>query len=153
MGGCRSHKTLASETGDTLRVEYRERVILVRDTVTVEIPHQTAERHTTDSVSHLENDYAQSDARINPDGSLTHTLETKPQKVAVPFERQDTERETVREASHTERETDTVTEYVEKPLTWYQQTQIYGFWACIILLAVTYRRKIFEAAVRLFLKK
>ena len=30
-----------------------------------------------DSMSHLENDYAVSDARVNPDGSLYHSLETK----------------------------------------------------------------------------
>ena len=155
LTGCRSSQPMTeqSERRDSIIIKYIERVVTVHDTAYVVIPAQTAERTTQDSLSHLENDYAVSDARVNPDGSLTHTLETKPQTVAVPYERKDTERETVREESHREAEKEKVTEYVDKPLTWWQRTQIYGLWAVLFLLAVIYRRKIFAAAVRLFLKK
>lgn len=47
------------------------------DTVFIEIPAQSAERTTPDKFSHLETDYAESDARINADGTLTHSLKNK----------------------------------------------------------------------------
>ena len=68
-----------------------EREIITEiDTVTVfvEIPAQSAYRETPDSTSHLETDYATSDAWVNPDGTLGHTLENKmrsnPVDVSVP---------------------------------------------------------------------
>ncbi|MBR0116504.1 MAG: hypothetical protein IJM04_04400 [Prevotella sp.] len=72
---------------DSMKTEVRREVVYVPDTVLVEIPAQMAERTTRDSTSHLENDYAVSDVRINPDGSLHHTLETKPQKKPVEFQK------------------------------------------------------------------
>ena len=45
---------------------------------------QKAERNVKDSTSFLENDFASSLARINPDGSLFHTLNTKPQEKPIP---------------------------------------------------------------------
>lgn len=77
--------SVTSEQRDTARVETV--TIYVPDTVFVEIPAQTAERETRDSVSQLENDYAASEARINPDGSLYHDLRTKPQKKPVEFQK------------------------------------------------------------------
>lgn len=85
LGSCSSHKNLTTEhkEQDSVMVDVRYQTIIVPDTVLVEIPAQTAERTTTDSTSHLENDYATSDARINPDGTLFHLLATKPQKKPV----------------------------------------------------------------------
>lgn len=53
------------------------------DTVHVNLPEQRAERHTADSTSHLETDAAVSDAAILPDGSLFHSLSTKPTPIPV----------------------------------------------------------------------
>lgn len=128
-----------SEERDTVRVETV--TIYVPDTVFVEIPAQTAERETRDSVSNLENDYATSEARINPDGSLYHDLKTKPQKKPVEFQKPVERRDSIvyRERVRTE----TVTETVEVPrkLTWFQKTSIYGFWAAIIFLMIVYTIK------------
>ncbi len=155
--GCSTYKKIPTQVQeqrrDSVRVEYRERTILVPDTVYVEIPAQTAERTTADSVSHLENDYASSDARLNHDGTLTHTLFTKPQLKPVPTERKIECRDSIIYRDKVINAKETVTEYVEHKLSWWERTQIYGFWAAIILLAVIYRRKIFQAVVRLFLKK
>ena len=60
-----------------MRVEERIREIKVTDTLFVEIPGQKESTTVRDSVSHLENDYAVSDARIMADGTLYHSLETK----------------------------------------------------------------------------
>lgn len=69
---------------DTVTVETIIEKTLTPDTVFVEIPAQNAERTTADSLSFLENDFAMSSARINPDGTLFHTLMSKPGK--LPFE-------------------------------------------------------------------
>lgn len=133
-----------SDRRDSVRVEtVRE---FVTDTVFVEIPVQTAQRETRDSVSHLENEYAATDARINQDGSLYHDLKTKAQRKAVevqkPVERRDSVVYRIREK--------TVTEVKEVPrqLTWFQQTQIRGFWAFLIVLLITYTIKIIKARIR-----
>lgn len=68
-------------------MEVRTETVYVTDTAYIEIPAQTAERTTEDSTSHLENDFALSDARINPDGTLFHSLETKPQSKPVEFQK------------------------------------------------------------------
>ena len=68
LGGCGTTRRLTETTHqqDSVRVEVQTRTEYVKDTVYLEIPAQTAERTTADSTSHLENDYAVSDARIKP---------------------------------------------------------------------------------------
>lgn len=146
MVGCCPCRHLSSSeitTGsDSTRTEYRERVLLVPDTVFVEIPHQTAERTTQDSVSHLENDYALSDARINTDGSLYHTLATKPQLKPV-----ETEREIVSRDSLIYRDrfiTKTKTEVIQKTVPWYMKLIFGGSVGLNILVLITYTIKRFR---------
>lgn len=85
--GCKTHKTVQEqlpivpiETNTDTKIVHIETI----DTVFVEIPAQSAERTTPEKESHLETDYAESDARINEDGTLTHTLHNKPTKQPVP---------------------------------------------------------------------
>lgn len=157
LGGCCTCRKAATQVveqrHDSTRIKYRERTVYVPDTVFVEIPKQTAERTTADSVSHLENDYASTDARINTDGTLTHTLQSKPQIKPVPAEKRIEYRDSIVYRDRWRTRKNTVTEYVEHKRSWWEQTQIYGFWAAIIIFAITYRKKIFQAVVRLFLKK
>ena len=87
MYGCAPCRHLSTNIKDSVRIEYRTRVEYVPDTVFVEIPQQSEKITTRDTTSHLENDYAQTDARINGDGTLFHSLATKPQKKPVPVER------------------------------------------------------------------
>ncbi len=76
-----SHKTLpiSSTRTDTIRtehiVEYIEKVRM--DTVYIEIPAQSAQIIVKDSISHLETDFAMSDAMVTADGILHHSLENK----------------------------------------------------------------------------
>lgn len=151
-----SSSTDSSAQGrDSVRIEYREKTVFVPDTVFVEIPAQTAERTTPDSLSHLENDYAESNARINQDGSLFHDLKTKPQAKPVPTQKEIQYRDSIvyRDRIVKLRVTETKTVEVEKNLSWFQKTQIYGFWALLLLLAIIYRKKLFGAIVRRILKK
>lgn len=142
LGGCASSRRLTENVHqqDSVQVKVETRIEYVPDTVFIEIPAQTSERETADSTSHLENDYATSDARINPDGTLYHDLKTKPQKKPVEFEKPVERKDSI--IYKTKTVTETKIEKVPRDLTWWQKTQILGFWGCIFILMIVYRKKI-----------
>lgn len=78
--GCRTSRTAMEERSLSVshaseeRIEVRTERHLVRDTVWVEVPAAQEELVTADSVSHLMTDFAESTARILPDGRLIHTI-------------------------------------------------------------------------------
>ena len=119
---------------DSVRTEYRERTVYVPDTVYLEIPLQSAERTTKDSVSHLENEFAVSDARITEEGLLFHSLQTKPQTRAIATEREIVTRDSI--AYKDRHITATRTVEVERRLTAFQKVQMWGFWVLAALAAV-----------------
>jgi hypothetical protein len=136
MWGCCPCRNLTTETDrqDSTRVEVRTQTILVPDTVFLEIPAQTAERTTRDSVSHLENEYATSDARINPDGSLFHDLRTKPQKKAIETEKKIEKRDSVVYRNRYLKVKEKVS--VPRDLTKFQKCEIFGFWFLLAIFAL-----------------
>ncbi len=136
-------------SADSVRIEYRERIILVPDTVIITIPAQTAERTTLDSISHLENDFAESDARINSDGSLFHSLNSKPQEMEVPTQKEVAQRDSIVYRDRWLQKTVTKTVTVERDLSWWQKTQIYGFWIVLLIVGVFHRKKIINLIRRL----
>lgn len=154
LGSCRSHKDLVSEHNerDSVRVETRIETVYITDTCYVEIPAQTAERTTADSVSHLENDYATSDARINADGTLTHTLATKPQKKPVEFQKPVEHRDSIVYRDKVVTKTDVQIKEVERNLSWWEQTRIYGCYVLAILLVILYRKPIWKFVKKLVLR-
>ena len=132
MGCSTSKKAVPSvktviETRDSVHTEYIERTVLVPDTVTLEIPQQSAERETRDSVSKLENDYAWSVARITSDGLLFHSLFTKPQTVPVAFDKPVTTIATADThiSDKTESNEEKQIEYVERELTAWQNFRLW----------------------------
>lgn len=136
LWGCCPCRNLTTEIDrqDSTRVEIRTKTILVPDTVFVEIPAQTAERTTRDSVSHLENDYAASDARINPDGSLFHDLRTKPQKKAVETDKKIEVRDSVVYRNRYMKVKEKVS--VPRDLTKFQKAEIFGFWFLLAVISL-----------------
>lgn len=108
------------------------------DTVYIKIPAQMAERTTQDSASHLENNYATSDARINQDGTLYHDLKTKPQEIPAEFQKPIERNDSIRTEYKTKTEYITLIDKkeVEKELTWWQHTCIKWFPWCLILLII-----------------
>lgn len=136
-------------SADSVRIEYRERIILVPDTVIITIPAQTAERTTLDSISHLENDFAESDARINSDGSLFHSLNSKPQEMEVPTQKEVAQRDSIVYRDRWRQKTITKTVTVKQNLSWWQKTQIYGFWLVMLIVGVFHRKKITNLIRRL----
>ena len=116
-------------------IEYRDTTI--RDTAYFEVPVEVEKIVTRDTVSHLENSLAISDAMVT-DGFLHHSLETKPQEIPVPVVIH--VRDTIRqEAQIIEKEVE-----VEKPLSWWQKFRQGAFLplllAVVLLLLWTFRK-------------
>jgi hypothetical protein len=130
--GCCSTRHIATSSSDSTRIEVRWRTEYVPDTLFVEVPVQSEKVTTLSDSSHLENDYAQSDARINEDGSLFHSLDTKPQKKPMPVERPVEYRDSL---VYRDKEIIKTVE-VERDLSWWQQTQMKGFWLLLSVVAV-----------------
>lgn len=146
VSACCQCRHLSTSTADSIRVETVVRYKRVLDTVYIDVPVEIVRETVRDTISHLETSFAASDARINPDGSLFHSLANKPQKKPVP-----TEKEVVYRDSLVYR--DKIVEKavpVERELTWWQQTQMRGFWIVLAIIVVVYRKKIF-AVVRRFI--
>ena len=146
FSSCRSRQQLVVvEARDSVRVEERVREVKVTDTLFLEVPRQAAERTTADSTSHLENDYALSDARIMADGTLFHSLETKPRTDTL-----------AREVGVQVRDSIVYREKVvsqpvpiEKPMGWFTQMRL---WLGNIMLALI-AGAVALAATRLVLKR
>ena len=81
LDACAAPRVTQVEQRDSVRVEYRERI--VHDTVMYEPPQESTYIQTKDTTSHLETSLAESDASI-VDGVLYHSLRNKPQKIPVP---------------------------------------------------------------------
>lgn len=146
FSSCRSRQQLVVvEARDSVRVEERVREVKVTDTLFLEAPHQAAERTTADSTSHLENDYAVSEARIMADGTLFHSLETKPRTDTL-----------AREVGVQVRDSIVYREKVvpqpvpiEKPMGWFTQMRL---WLGNLMLALI-AGAVAWAAARLVLKR
>ena len=121
------------------QVEYRDRV--VHDTATVEVPVEVEKIVTRDTTSHLENNWAKSDAMVS-DGFLHHSLESKPRIIQVPVEVH------VTDTLWKEQEIKEVEKLVEKELTWWQRFRMEAFpWlllAVVVLLLFAFRKFIFK---------
>ncbi len=138
FAGCCPCRHLTTTTRDSVRVETVIRTERVPDTVFVEVPVESVRQTVRDTTSHLETTFAVSDARILADGSLFHSLENIPQKRPVPTEKEIEYHETNEYHGHEDAE---IVE-VARPLTWWQQTQIRGFWMLLLILLVICRKQI-----------
>lgn len=127
----------------TPRVITQENVRVIEHTeyVPIEIelpPVPEIKEHifTRDTSSHLENEYAFSEAIIHRDGTLEHSLSTKAQKrtetVKVPMIQRDS----------IVYQTEVVEKLVEKKLNWWQKFRQEGFFVLALLLLWAYRKKI-----------
>lgn len=124
---------------DNVRTERVEKLVIDTVKVFVEIPAQSASNQTMERTSHLETDFAESDAWLNPDGTLGHNLFNKPQKIAseVQVPHKITESNISKERSKEIPVPYPVNVYVEKELSKWQQFRIDAFWYLICALAVS----------------
>lgn len=135
------------ESADSVRTEVRTQTVYRDSIVYVTLPEQSAERETRDSSSHLETDYAVSDARVDRDGVLHHCLRNKPlpvpQTIRVPMERKDSI--VYRNRWYKE------TVPVEKKLSPWQKWQMRGFWVLVSAVVVYVFRKPLRSLIRRFI--
>ena len=134
FSSCKTLKNVETETKDSVRIEYIEKIIIDTVYVTIEVPVEKQERETTDSTSFLETSFAKSTASmkwINGMPWLFHDLENKPQKIVKPVEVK--KKEKIKIVYRTSYKTGY--KYVEKDLTWWQKTQMI---AGDVLLAVIF---------------
>lgn len=130
FSSCRTGRQVVVVEGkDSIRIEERVREIKVTDTLFVEVPMQKESTTVRDSMSHLENDYAISDARIMADGSLYHSLETKPRTDTLTQELSVQAKDSI---IYREKVVPKIVP-VEKGLSDWQKIQIRGFWIFLIL--------------------
>ena len=123
--GCKTIKKSVHEktdTKDSVRIEYREKVVKVPVTVYVEVPVENVSTTTKDSTSHLETSFAISNASmvwIDGVPFLRHDLKNKPQKIEKTEDVPVVEKEKV--VYQTRRVTYTKTEIREKQLGLFQK--------------------------------
>ncbi len=142
LAGCgRRHTAVVVHSTDTVRIASAITERIVRDTVSVALPAASAERTTSDTVSHLSIPYARSMARINPDGTLTHTLLSTRERVSVPVEhRLTTHTDTVTRLSSRE-----IPVAAEPCLSAWERFRLAAFWpmaVAILLLCYFPLRKL-----------
>lgn len=137
FSGCKSKAVLEKETKDSVRVEYREKVVKVPVTVYVEVPVEVKEKFSNDSTSHLETSFAVSDAAmvwIDGVAFLRHSLENKAQKI----EKKDSVQvvEKYKYITQTKYNTVNKTKLVEKKLSWWQETLMTMGWLALAVVAI-----------------
>lgn len=146
FSSCRTgRQVVVVEARDSVRVEERVREIKVTDTLFVAVPMQKESTTVRDSMSHLENDYAVSDARIMIDGSLYHSLETKPRTDTLTQELSVQAKDSI---IYREKVVPKIVP-VEKELNWFTQMRIWLGNIMLVLIAGA----VAWTATRLFLKK
>lgn len=159
MSACSSSRNAAQTQLPIVPIENNTDTKVVHietiDTVFIEIPAQSAERTTPDKYSHLETDYAESDARINADGTLTHSLKNKtetPKPIPVK-----NATDTIYQDRYIEKPVEVqVPVAVERNLTWWEQTRLQTWGWLVAALALTLAwslRKPLVSLARRILKK
>lgn len=122
-------------------IEYKDRV--VHDTATVEITKEVEKIVTRDTVSHLENRYAKSEAVVS-EGFLTHSLESIPQYIKVPVEIHVTDTVKIEKEATTQ-----IKEIkVEKELNWWQKFRLWAFLPLLLACGFAY----YKTLIPLFTK-
>ncbi len=136
--GCCPCRHLATSSRDSVRVETVIRTEKIHDTVLIQVPVESVRQKVRDTTSHLETSYAASDARINPDGSLSHSLKNKDGKHPIEVEAKIVYRDSIVYRYRTNQE---IVE-VERELTAWQRFRIQGFWVLLAAILFICRKHI-----------
>lgn len=135
---------------DSIYIEHYDTLRVVeRDTVRMAPINKSHDRVSVMATSsYLENDYCTSHANVDELGILTHTLDTR-DSALLPVRLVEVSSAKSDMLSHNSEHTDTealsVVEVREiSRLTWWQRTQIIGFWVVLGVLAIKYRKVILK---------
>lgn len=134
---CCPCRHLATGTTDSVRIEVRERIVEVRDTVMVHLPDERVDTNTADTMSRIETSAAISTAVVS-DGRLLHSLWNKRQPIGVAVDFSVTVEDITKERITTIRE---VVE-VERKLTWWERFRLDGFWVLLALSILFVRKRV-----------
>ena len=145
ISACSPCRHLTTSTKDSVRVEVRTRTEYIRDTAWIKVPVEFVRQTVLVDSSHLETSFSVSEARINPDGSLSHSLANKPQDKPAPFDRSIEYRDSIVYRDRAVKEVVSV----ERELSWWQKTQIRGFWVLLVVVAFMFRKNIVSLARRM----
>ena len=132
IAGCCPAQHLTTSHSDTTRVEVREVVRLVTDTVEVQVPVEVQTAIVPDS-SHLETSYATSDAYLTAEGQLYHSLSNKAGARPIEIKREFVVRDSVVYRTQIDKQ---VVE-VERDFTKFERFQMTAFWVLSALLVAT----------------
>lgn len=127
--GCCPARLLTTSTSDTMRVEVREVVHFVTDTVEVQVPVEVQTAIVPDS-SHLETSYATSDAYLTAEGLLHHSLSNKAGARSVEAQKEIIVRDSVVYRTQIDRQG--VED--ERDFTKFERFQMTAFWVMSVLL-------------------
>lgn len=120
---CAAPKVVVQE-----RVEVREHTEYITDTAYISVPDIREVIATRDSSSHLENEWAVSDAEVSS-GVLTHSLSTKPNKHRIEYQKEVVYRDSLVYVTKVEEV------QVEKALSWWEGTKVkFGGWAMLVIV-------------------
>lgn len=134
---CCPCRHLATATTDSTRVEVRERIVRVRDTVVVELPAERVEVSTPDTTSTVETSLATSTATVSG-GVLNHSIENKQTTIRKPTEVRVEVRDSI---IYRDKQTTKIVE-VERELTWWQRFRLDGFWALLAVVGLAVALKL-----------
>lgn len=132
-GVCRRQPTVIVR--DSIRTEVKEVMTYIRDTVKVSLPKEAEKVVTRDTSSRLENTFAISNASIDTAGFLHHSLISKNAPLAVPIDVPVHRKDSIVYVDKVKEVR--VPVMTEKPLTYWQQTKMKGFWV-LLALVVSY---------------
>ena len=115
-----------------MKIMTRVETIFIHDTLKVTVPKQDVSNNTKESTSHLETDFAVSDASIDSTGTLHHTLSNKAGDVPVPTKTPVHSKDSI---VYHDREVEVPKPYpveikVPRELTWWQKALM---WRCLSL--------------------
>nr|DAU86865.1 MAG TPA: hypothetical protein [Caudoviricetes sp.] len=163
ISGCRTQKTqsptlspVVLNNSDSVHVETIVKIVEVPIEVSVDIPQQSESKVTACDSSHVETDLAESEAWINLDGTLSHSIRNKPGQfnanIFVPQTTQETNKEAVKI-----REIPVPQPYpveVERKFTRMEQFKLAAFWYLVgitfLSLGFIFRKPFFTALKRIF---
>ena len=136
---------------DSVMIETIINTVYVPTPVELDIPKQSQSTVTAADSSHVETDFAESDAWINPDGTLGHSIKNKPGKIKGEVYVPQTDKQTNKEAVK-EREIPVPNPYpveVEREFTLMEQIKLAAFWylvgAVIVSIGLLFRKPLWRA--------
>lgn len=145
LSGCHSSKQMIPTSPvivnntDSVKTEYIETVKIDTVFVEVPVPMESVKQVVPDSTSHLETSLAESDAWINPDGTLGHSIKNKDHdlkaEVLVPVKDTQTNstEASVREVPVPYPEP----VYIERDFTKWESFRLDAFWYLVGLILIS----------------